>query len=453
MRSPVRHLATPLVGAVALGLGAGVSAILCGAALLQPDPNVWVGVANGAVSGLLAAAAASFVFGSRKPRAGDSEPGGHADDLSNPDMARMVSLGRLATSVGHEINNPLTYVIHNLDFATERLQTGPVDPRELRGVLEQAREGAARIDRIVKELRRTARPQKTEFVSVDPRIVIEGAAKLVANQIEQRARLVLDLDQSVAVSSDGGRLGQVFVNLLANAAQAILPGDPEHNEVGVRVAPQGVDEVRIEVWDTGVGIEPEDLHLVFDPSFTTKSTAVGTGLGLAICQRILSDLGGRISVDSKVNIGTRFEVILPRATVEGQPSAADSHVTMRSSRGRILLIDDDPEVLIALARGLESLHAVETHGRARAALEKIAAGERYDVILCDLMMPEMNGAAFYEELRHYYPDQARRVVFMTGGAFEKDLAAFLASVAAPQLEKPCDLKTLREVIARQVEAA
>ncbi len=373
------------------------------------------------------------------------------------DAERMASIGRLAAGVGHEINNPLTFVIQNLELAREELGASPArTPEMLPGALGQALEGARRIEAIVRELRRTARAGHEDLVAVDARDVAEGALRLVQNQIRQRARIRLELDEAVPVLAEPGRLSQVFINLLTNAVHAVPAGNPRRHEIGLRIAPSSAEEVRIEVWDTGDGISASDLEKVFEPFFTTKRASHGTGLGLAITKNIVESFGGRIGAQSSPGGGTHFHVTLARAgSISGEVPRQPAVEVLRPAvkAGRVLIIDDERPLLDAMTRALERDHEVTACSRAAPALARIEEGEHFDVILCDVMMPEMDGAAFFERLRTRFPKQAERVVFMTGGAFERRSRAFLDSVSNPRLDKPCDLATVRQVVADQIEAA
>ncbi len=155
--------------------------------------------------------------------------------------------------------------------------------------------------------------------------VVERAVNLATNEIKYRARVTRDLQETPYVLANEGRLAQVFLNLLINAAHAIDKGDPEGNEILVRVWHDG-DEVLAEVKDTGKGIDPAHLPYVFEPFFTTKERGLGTGLGLYISKNIVSSLGGRLDVESTVGRGTRFVLTLPSAEpLAPRPTAAPCH--------------------------------------------------------------------------------------------------------------------------------
>jgi CheY-like chemotaxis protein len=256
------------------------------------------------------------------------------------------------------------------------------------------------------------------------------------------------------VLADGDRLVQVFLNLLLNAAQAIEDGRAEKNEIRISTRLDG-DRLAIEVAVTGVGIPPEAIGRVFDPFFTTKPVGVGTGLGLSICHTIVTGLGGAISVESEPGAGSRFRVLLPvhRGAATGRELPRRTLEAAR--RARILLVDDEPYFISAMRRVLEGEHEVVGMTSAREALSQLAtrgdetAASDFDLILCDLMMSEMSGIELHGELVRVSPELARRVVFMTGGAFTPRARAFLQAIPNRCVEKPLDLETIDDLIREQ----
>jgi CheY-like chemotaxis protein len=248
------------------------------------------------------------------------------------------------------------------------------------------------------------------------------------------------------VDGNDSRLGQVFLNLIVNAAQAIPEGDTARQEIRVTTFNYRDDRVAIEVRDTGSGISEALRAKIFDPFFTTKPAGVGTGLGLAICHRLISAMNGTIEVESELGKGTLFRVILPVARSDQPELTPQPSITLAARRGRILVVDDEPMMGSVVRRMLSSEHDVTTLTSARAAQDLIAAGERFDVILTDLMMPEITGMDLYETLVKLAPEQADRIVFMTGGAFTARARDFLNKVRNPRVDKPFDLNTLRALI-------
>ena len=236
----------------------------------------------------------------------------------------------------------------------------------------------------------------------------------------------------------------MFLNLLLNAAHAIPEGATERNEIRVSTRTDARGFAVVEVRDSGTGIAPDIQARIFDPFFTTKSSGEGTGLGLWICSGILSALGGDIRVESEIGRGSTFRVTLPPVTIEAPGVTPARGVPEAEAQGgRMLIVDDEPMILGALRRSFASDYHVTCVGDGRKALDRLRAGERYDVILCDLMMPEMTGMELFTELGKMAPDQQERVVFVTGGAFTPRAREFLERVPNARVEKPIDFQNLR----------
>jgi signal transduction histidine kinase len=230
---------------------------------------------------------------------------------------RMAALGTLAAGIAHEINNPLTYVIANLQTLAERLPaSADQKTRELSEVVTDALDGAERIRKLVKQVQMVSPGQHRERVAtIALREVLQMALVLTENQIKHRARLVTDIDQDLYVRADLERIEQLFVNLLLNAAQAIPEGNATGNEVRVNVRElSGQHAAVVEIVDTGVGIPVQVHERIFQPFFTTKAVGQGTGLGLSICRGIVTALGGQIAFQSGSTRGTTFRVVLPTTT-------------------------------------------------------------------------------------------------------------------------------------------
>lgn len=370
---------------------------------------------------------------------------------------RLVSVGTLAAGVAHEINNPLASLIANLDLATPHLDVLQKQVGEsaglvaLREQLSDARISAQRVQRIVKDLKIFARAQEDKRENVDVRRVLDSAVRLAWNEIRHRAKLVKGYGAVPSVDASESRLGQVFLNLLINAAQALPEGQAEQHEIRISTSQNNDGRVVVEIRDTGHGMSPEVLERLFTPFFTTKPVGVGTGLGLSICHRIISSLGGEIAVESAVGKGSVFRVNLPPSSSE-MPLITPPPVApvVESRRGRVLVIDDEPMMAKVIHRTLSHEHEVVTTLTAQEALDLIRAGQRYHVILCDLMMPHITGMDLYAELLRSAPDQARRVIFLTGGAFTSRMRAFLDEVQNLCLEKPFDPGGLRAIINARV---
>jgi PAS domain S-box-containing protein len=368
---------------------------------------------------------------------------------------RLASVGTLGAGVAHEINNPLAYMLVNLQLVAEGLDKlrGPHGPEaeSLQQVVRETIEGAERIASIVRDLKTFARGQQEERLGpVDVSRAVEQACKIADNVIRHRARLITQFEPVQPVYASEGRLCQVFLNLLLNAAHAIPEGGSQEHEIRVVIREGAPGRVVVEVRDSGVGMTPEIMARIFDPFFTTKQVGEGTGLGLSICHGIIESMGGRISVQSTPGKGSTLTVTLLTATTAAQPRQ-DLPPPAPPGRARILVVDDEPYVTRALQRSLAGEHEVATANGARAALKLLDQGNRFDVILCDVMMPGMTGMDLYAELSRNAPDQAQRVVFMTGGAFTPRALSFLQEVPNPKLSKPLDLRQLRALVGRSTQ--
>lgn len=360
---------------------------------------------------------------------------------------RMASLGTLAAGIAHEINNPLAYVITNLELLEEAFRTPPLR-QGVDAMLGDARDGAERVRAIVRGLSAFSRADEVAPVPIDIAHVLDLSIRMTFNRIRQRARLVTDYQRVPAVQGDEARLSQVFMNLLLNAAQALPGGQAESNEVRVSARCDVDGNVVVDIHDTGPGMAPEVAARIFDPFFTTKPIGEGTGLGLAICHGIITSMGGQISVESEPGKGTTMRVILKatdRPAVE-KAAAPPTLAHQPGPRSRVLLVDDDPSVLSALRRALASEHDVVVANGGEDGLAHFVAGETFDAILCDLMMPNATGMDLHAALLDLAPGQAARMIFITGGAFSTGACQFLESVPNCRFEKPFDLGSLRTAI-------
>ena len=365
---------------------------------------------------------------------------------------RLAAMATLAAGVAHEINNPLTAVLGNVELALDMLEDGIVDTVALGGMLRDARSAAGSVREIVGSMKLLARADtgQRELVSISE--AVEQSIAFAANTLRYRARLIRDLAPDLQVEANAAQLSQVFVSLLANAAQALPESTPARNEISLRASRQG-DQVLIEIADNGSGMPPELQARIFEPFFTTKDTGAGNGLGLALARSIVEGLGGKISVSSQAGQGTVFRVLLPAAAsiaVPVEPPAASEQNPPSSVplavRPRVLIVDDEQVIAALLARGLApDAYDVTVVHSGRAALTALGQG-RFDLVLCDLMMPEMSGEDVYREALRRWPQLAAGFVFLTGGAFTPRGRQFLASVEVPVLEKPFRMREMRKLV-------
>jgi PAS domain S-box-containing protein len=363
---------------------------------------------------------------------------------------RLASLGTMAAGVAHEINNPLTWLMGNVSYVLETMRELRADMAldddafdDLYKSLADGLSGADRIRTIVQDLKLFSRTTEQADAAVDITRVLHSTLRMLHNELSHRAELVLDVAPVPVVVGDEARLGQVLTNLLVNAIQA-LPDERHHdNRIVVRVSGAG-ENVIVEVTDNGAGIAPEVRARIFDPFFTTKRVGQGTGLGLSICHSIVTNLGGRIEVDSEPGVGTTFRVHLRSAEPAAAPPAPSPPIPVtaatdasRGERKRILCIDDEPDMGDTFVRMLGRQHDLTFETDATRALERLRAGERYDAIICDIMMPSMNAMEFHRALCDVAPELIERCGFVTGGTFTPAARAFVEALPRSRLlEKP-----------------
>jgi nitrogen-specific signal transduction histidine kinase/CheY-like chemotaxis protein len=368
---------------------------------------------------------------------------------------RLAAVGTLSAGVAHEINNPLTYVLVNVEHVARQLRVHiaagePLSVEEIEAqlpALAQALEGATRIRGIVRDLMTFASGHVEAKSLVDVRRALEASLQVTAYELRHRARVERRIREVPPVLANEARLGQVFLNLLVNAARAIPEGDASKNVVAVETSVNDTGQVVVAISDTGAGIAEDDLARVFDPFFTTHPTGEAAGLGLSIAHGIVASFGGNMTVASTPGEGTEFRVELPAAPGYASMSGGSYRAPPgRATRRRVLVIDDDPGVAEAIAKTLADEHDTEVTTNAADALALFAAGARFDVILCDLMMPDMTGMDLYRETLRVAPSLASRVVFMSGGVYTPRARAFVEGLPNRCIEKPPDMAKLRELV-------
>jgi CheY-like chemotaxis protein/two-component sensor histidine kinase len=371
-------------------------------------------------------------------------------------------MGTLAAGVAHEINNPLAYVVASLEQLEEQLRAAPTGlsagaMQETLEVLSEAREGAGRVRQIVRDLKTFSRADEGRLERIEVQPLIESAINMARNELKHRARLVTVFGRVPPVLANGSKLVQVFLNLLINAAQAIPAGRVEKNEVRVTTSTDAEGRARIEVRDTGTGVPAQLAARIFEPFVTSKRLSEGTGLGLSICREVVTALGGEIGFEGAPGGGTTFRVTLPAAAPAtattpspARPPAKPPAADPSGRRGRVAIVDDEAGIRRAVGRSLANAHDVVLFESARVLADQVAAGERFDVILCDLMMPDMTGMELHQVLRSRVPEQADAMIFMTGGTFTPESRAFLEAVPNPRVEKPFEIAALRTLIRSRI---
>lgn len=376
---------------------------------------------------------------------------------------RLVVMGTMASTVGHEINNPLSYVYANIDFAVEELEywwdqipAGQPDAQTRQDVMEGLRsalEGTERIRAVVESIQNFSRLDEGDD---EPTLVeqpLQSSLRIAKTTFHPEVQLQVDIQPTAPVPLSAARMGQVFLNLLTNAAQALDemesdPDDPKKVEVRTR---QVDEKVIIEVADNGPGISPSVRQHIFEPFVSTKSDEEGTGLGLAICQDIVQDGGGEIEVDSEPGQGCVFRVCLP-ASSEPQTQSIQMYGEAEGEQtGRILVIDPDLAVAQSLKRVLQSRHdvtAVNTHGE---AVELLSSKREFDIVLCDLRLRGGLGRDLFTWIEDHSPKYWQRLVAMTASQLTPKTRQFLDGLPNPWISKPFDINQVRAIIARLLE--
>jgi len=409
---------------------------------------------------------------------------------------RAVALGTLSAGIAHEINNPLSWMMTNLQMAQDELRRGALGGRRsteqeaLLHTLDDALQGGRRVMSIVRDLKTMSR-EGGETGAADVHAALDLACRIANRQIEAKARLVRDYGHVPSVRGSAGRLGQVFLNLLTNAVQAIPEGQRDAHRITLRTRVRH-ELVEVIVRDTGRGIPPHVLPHIFDPFYTTK-TKDGTGLGLSITRSVIDSMGGTIEVESREGDGATFILRLPMA--ERPSSAAEAQAAAEAApardgfaaghersgireaarmedeeapratttsigapvtalgpaepKVRVLIIDDEPLLGKSLRRALSEHDVTFTEDPVHAL--ELCGQTDYDAIVCDLMMPMISGEGVYEHLRQHAPELAARMIFMTGGAFTASAQQFLAEVPNIKLTKPFTPDDLRKAVRRVLE--
>jgi signal transduction histidine kinase len=371
---------------------------------------------------------------------------------------RLASMQNLAAGVAHEVNNSLGVVIANADFVLKELvelraqQSGAAPAGDTLARLDEVlraqgelQAGAQRIYAVMADLKAFSRPVAPVEGEADVRRALGWALHATAQELSGRARLTTRLPELPPVQADEVPLGQVLAHLLTNAAHSITPGDPEHNEIVVGGYTEPAGAVVLEVRDSGAGMSPEVQQHIFEPFFSTDAPGAHRGLGLAVCHGLVRSVGGEIQVESAVGQGSTFRIRLPQAARPAPRPETRALRTAAPLRGRILVVDDDDLVRRSIQRMLRGQDvAVADDGC--SALELLQAGNTFDLIFSDVVMPRMGGIELYEALLAGDPDQARRVVFMSGGALTARADDFFRTVPNRRIEKPFTGAQLLELV-------
>ena len=367
---------------------------------------------------------------------------------------RLAALGQMVSGVAHELNNALTSIFGYAQLM-ERRSTGFEWQAATRHILAEAE----RTKRIARNLLLFARGSKSERAPVDLNEIVERTVAMRAyEQRLENIRVELDLCERLPQArADAAQIQQALLNLVVNAEQAIRQ-TKESGHIWIRTKLIPENRIALEVADDGPGVPAEVILRICDPFFTTKPAGIGTGLGLSILYGIIHQHGGEVSVENRPGGGAVFTLELPSATT---PSAAgdrpflDSSTTMEiqaapdeASGSRILVVEDEPTVARLIADVLgEDGHVVDTILDSREALE-LARAQRYDLVICDLRMPHLDGRAFYRQLVRGENPLQHRLIFVTGDTLAPRTVDFLERSGLPYLAKPFLVEELKEAVSR-----
>ncbi|MEM7447121.1 MAG: ATP-binding protein [Myxococcota bacterium] len=372
---------------------------------------------------------------------------------------KMASVGTLAAGVGHEINNPLNYIKTNADLLLEELdKLSGVDRtkamRECLSMAEDISEGANRIARIVNSLKTLSRASDGRREKVDLRQSLTTAQRICQSEIRSKAQVIEDFSpQTPNILADEGQIVQIAVNLIVNAAQSMSEESFSENQIRLRTGIASPKVAFFEVEDNGSGMEEHILTRAFDPFFTTKPPGVGTGIGLAVCHNIVATHRGGIEIWSKPGSGTSIRVTLPTADTleELTPAPSLPPPSITASEQTVLIVDDEPLVGRSLARALRA-YETTVFTSARLAIELLKEGTSFDVIICDLMMPGINGVGLYRFLEQHRPDLVQCMLFVTGAVFSSGIEELSSQIDIPILTKPVSPNELRKLVERMANA-
>lgn len=358
---------------------------------------------------------------------------------------KLSALGTLISGFAHELNNPLTAVLGYAELLTKSAPGAP-HPGPM---VDKIRQEAMRCHQIVKNLLGFARKQKPETQFVDLNTVCHQVLELLTYQFKvNNITAVQEFTASLPrLRADKHQLQQVLVNILTNAYQALSSRRPA-GQVTVATT-YDASRVYIRIGDNGPGIAPQNLHRVFDPFFTTKEG--GTGLGLSLSYGIVQEHGGEITVASTPDAGTTFTIMLPR-TDDAQPDVATQALVAPAvlEPKKVLVADDEPTIAQLLVDILRHLgHQVEAVINGREALRQLES-DTYDLIICDLKMPELDGYQVYDFLRQRCPESVRGLIVTSGDTVGEAHRTFLDKTKCHFLPKPFRIDEVQQLIGRVI---
>ena len=357
---------------------------------------------------------------------------------------KMATLGQTVSGVAHELNNPLATI---LTWA-ERLAARPVDAGTKRG-LETILSESERAAKIARNLLTFARKRNTTRTLVNLNEIVRDT--LALRSYEQRVSNVTTLEALASglppVFADPNQVKQVLLNLIINAEQAMLAANGRGTLIARTWYSNADEMVVLEINDDGPGVPQEAQPKIFDPFFTTKAVGKGTGLGLTVACAIVEEHGGQIRVVSTPGSGASFFVSLPApaSAQRASPAPSPAPLAATGAKSAVLVVEDEPALAAAVVDALtEAGYCVECAADGQEALDRVRAGI-FDLVICDLKMPRLDGPSFYRLLSELKPELARHVIFVTGDVAGTETERFLLDTGCPWLPKPFRLSELLRV--------
>ena len=356
---------------------------------------------------------------------------------------KLSALGELISGFAHELNNPLTTV---LGYAELLIQSSSCPPK-VQFMLEKSHEEAVRCHQIVQNLLGFARKHKPAKQAINLHSICLKTLNLLAyqfkvNNITLVTRFAEDLPMTMA---DGHQLQQVLVNIFSNACQAMADYQGKR-QLTITTATEAA-QISLTIADTGPGMSPEHLRRIFDPFYTTKEK--GTGLGLSLSYGLIKEHGGEITATSAPDKGATFTIVLPLvAESDGAPAVPPPAASVTTAPKRALVIDDEPNLAQMLVATLQSMgHQAEAVSSGREALEKLTT-QAYDLIICDMRLPEVDGRHIYHFVQQHRPDLLNCLVLSSGDTVSEAHKQFFQETRCLFLPKPFLLEELTQVIAQ-----
>jgi two-component system NtrC family sensor kinase len=367
---------------------------------------------------------------------------------------KLTAMGSLLAGVAHELNNPLSIVMGRASLLEDKAAGSP-----LAADAQRIREAAERCGRIVRTFLNMARSRPAQRSAVSLNDLVTAAADMLQYSLRSHGvALSLQLDPALpAVNVDGDQIGQVVLNLIVNAQQALASAQGPHKvrlSTGSEAA-SAEHEARVwlEVGDNGPGVPAQHRDNIFEPFFTTKAEGLGTGLGLAVSRSLAREHGGDLTL-LPADSGACFRLSLPLsgAPAASLQAAAPQPLPEAGSTARLMVVDDEPEIAELARTFLESAgYEVAVAESGAVALEMLSEA-RFDAVISDLRMPGMDGAALWRELQSRAPTLAARILFVTGDTLSPGANSFLAQTGCPMLDKPFSksdlLSKVRSLLAR-----